>query len=111
MTRIGGLTGSITWLSCPRDATGYPNSVAEWSNDLETVPSEQKYCCGQSYNRYCCDYAQKVAEDPNFDEAGVESDSEEIYVLGSQTHQTSGIFGEINECYIIILSNSWRLFN
>ena len=93
VTRIGD---EVTWLSCPRDATGFANSIAELSNDLETVPSEQKFCCGQSYNRYCCDYAQKVAEDPNFDESSVESNSLETYVLGRhpQPH-SSGIFGEI----------------
>ena len=92
MTRVGE---AVTWLSCPRDATGFANSIAELNNDLETSPSEQRFCCGQSYNRYCCDYAQKVAEDPNFDEAGAESDSEEIYVLGGNTHHNSGIFGEV----------------
>ena len=94
MTRVGD---AVTWLSCPRDATGFANSIAELDNDLETVPSEQKFCCGQSYNRYCCDYAQKVAEDPNFDEAGAESNSQEIYVLGghNHSHNNSGVFGEV----------------
>ena len=34
VTRIGD---AVKWLSCPRDATGFANSLAELHNDLETV--------------------------------------------------------------------------
>ena len=92
VTRIGD---ALTWLSCPRDATGFANSIAELHNDLEAAPSEQKFCCGHSYNRYCCNLAQKVADDPNFDEASAESSSQETYVFGRHNRSNNGLFGEL----------------
>ena len=55
------------WMKCPDDAHGPSSNAAELLDNLNAKDSEQKFCCGDPQNRFCCSFAEKVRELPGFD--------------------------------------------
>ena len=42
-------------------------STREFLDDMNTEDDEQKFCCGDMTNRFCCSFAEKLREIPGFD--------------------------------------------
>ena len=46
---------------------GPAKSTREFLDDMNTEDDEQKFCCGDMTNRFCCSFAEKLREVPGFD--------------------------------------------
>lgn len=44
-----------------------PTSFRQFKDDLNSSPSDQKYCCGDIDTRFCCSLDEKLKELPDFD--------------------------------------------
>ena len=55
------------WMKCPDEAHRPSSNAAELLDNLNAKDSEQKFCCGDPKNRFCCSFAEKVRELPGFD--------------------------------------------
>lgn len=60
-------TGSGKWLKCPDQANVRPSSGREFMDNINSEPEEQKFCCGNPENRFCCSFSEKLTEIPGFD--------------------------------------------
>jgi hypothetical protein len=59
--------GTARWMKCPTEATAKADSTREFLDNISTEDEEQKFCCGQSSDRFCCSLAEKLREIPGFD--------------------------------------------
>ena len=46
---------------------GPAKSTREFLDDMNAEDDEQKFCCGDMTNRFCCSFAEKLREVPGFD--------------------------------------------
>ena len=59
--------GKLRWMKCPNESPGTPSNSREFLDDLNTEDDEQKFCCGSVQDRFCCSFAEKLREVPEFD--------------------------------------------
>ena len=64
---------------------GPAKSTREFLDDMNTEDDEQKFCCGDMTNRFCCSFAEKLREIPGFDPSE-HYDASVRYRLGHSGH-------------------------
>ena len=62
--------GYLRWMKCPLESYGSADSKREFLDDMNTSEHEQKFCCGDLEHRFCCSFAEKLREVPDFDPSG-----------------------------------------
>ena len=62
--------GNLRWMKCPLESYRSADSKREFLDDMNTHEHEQKFCCGDLENRFCCSFAEKLREVPDFDPSG-----------------------------------------
>merc|ERR1712218_394859 len=67
--QVRAANGEVDWMTCPIKGgqRETPTSFRQFKDDLNSSPSDQKYCCGDIDTRFCCSLDEKLKELPDFD--------------------------------------------
>jgi len=71
-------SGSLDWMTCPLNREREtPLTFRQFKDDLENSQNNQKFCCGEISQRFCCSLEEKLLEVPDFDPSKDDDDVEE----------------------------------
>jgi len=83
--------GDVDWMTCPlkKWERETPSSFRQFKDDLASRSKDQKYCCGEITNRFCCSLEEKLRELPDFDPS---QSNEVVFEDGGRWYENLGFW-------------------